>query len=424
MNRLNNKNILLGITGGIAAYKCAELTRLLKKQGANIQVVMTPAAEAFITPLTLQALSGNPVRTELLDPAAEAGMGHIELARWADLILVAPASADFLARVVHGLANDLLSTICLATEAPIALAPAMNQAMWHNPVTQTNLSKIATYSHLLQWGPAVGEQACGDNGFGRMLEPNELVGHIQQWASALLDSTQAPHRATLAGKKVVITAGPTREAIDPVRYLSNESSGKMGFALAEAAANAGAHVTLISGPTSRVTPTSVTRIDVVSALEMHAASLHSASDCDIFIGAAAVADFRPNTVATQKIKKGPAQNMQIELIKNPDIVADVAQLEPKPWVVGFAAETHDVIGYAGAKLKHKSLDMIIANDVSDPTIGFNSDNNAVTVIYNNASVATEPCTLPISTKQVLATQLITLIAHAEQSRDPLKTTSH
>ncbi|HEY7774088.1 MAG TPA: bifunctional phosphopantothenoylcysteine decarboxylase/phosphopantothenate--cysteine ligase CoaBC [Marinagarivorans sp.] len=422
MNKLDNKNILLGITGGIAAYKCAELTRLLKKQGANVQVVMTPAAEAFITPLTLQAVSGNPVRTQLLDPTAEAGMGHIELARWADLVVVAPASADFLARVVHGFANDLLTTICLATEAPIALAPAMNQAMWHNPITQANLAKIATYPHFLLWGPATGEQACGDNGQGRMLEPHALTDCVVQWAGVSITVTPS-HSGPLAGKKVVITAGPTREAIDPVRYLSNQSSGKMGFALAEAAASAGAQVTLICGPTQQVAPSNITRIDVVSAQEMHAASLDAARQCDIFIGAAAVADFRPHTVAKQKIKKGAAASMQIELIKNPDIVADVAQLNPKPWVVGFAAETHDVIGYAKSKLQRKGLDMIIANDVSDPSIGFNGDNNAVTVIYNNASSDAEPRSLPENTKQALAAQLISLIAQAIPNRAPLNITS-
>ncbi len=396
-NLLNSKKIIVGITGGIAAYKSVELIRRLRDQSAEVQVVMTPAAEAFITPLTLQAISGNAVRQSLLDPAAEAGMGHIELARWADLILVAPASADFMARIANGFANDLLSTLCLAARCPIALAPAMNQAMWHNPITQANLAKLATYSHFLIWGPAAGEQACGDVGYGRMLEAHDLAQR------AYLQLT--PPTATLAGQHVVITAGPTREAIDPVRYLSNESSGKMGYALAAAAYRAGAKVTLISGPTQLQAPTGVTMVPCVSALEMHAASLKAAVDADIFIAAAAVADFRPQNVATQKIKKGGDENMQLTLIKNPDIVADVAALTPKPWVVGFAAETHNVESYAKNKLMQKKLDMIVANDVSNKTIGFNSDNNAVSVLSHTGTTALE-----LANKNTIAEQLIALIA--------------
>ena len=422
MSNLHNKNILLGITGGIAAYKCAELTRLLKKQGANIQVVMTPAAEAFVTPMTLQAVSGNPVRTHLLDTTAEAGMGHIELARWADLILIAPATADCIARLAHGFANDLLTTVCLATKAPIALAPAMNQAMWSNLVTQANVAKIALYPHFVIWGPGEGEQACGDTGVGRMLEPNEITQHAIELITEQEQLPQTQPKA-LHGKRIVITAGPTREAIDPVRYLSNESSGKMGYALAQAALNAGAQVTLISGPTQLLPPAGATVTHVISALEMHAASLEAAKDADIFIGAAAVADFRPSQYAAQKIKKGTEQHMHIELTKNPDIIADVAKLTPRPWLVGFAAETRDLIGYATQKLQRKKLDMIIANDVSDKNIGFNSDSNAVTVLSQKAqSTEVSSITLAVDTKDKIAEQLLKVIAKASQN-EPLISTS-
>ncbi|BCD96437.1 bifunctional phosphopantothenoylcysteine decarboxylase/phosphopantothenate--cysteine ligase CoaBC [Marinagarivorans cellulosilyticus] len=422
MSNLHNKNILLGITGGIAAYKCAELTRLLKKQGANIQVVMTPAAEAFVTPMTLQAVSGNPVRTHLLDTTAEAGMGHIELARWADLILIAPATADCIARLAHGFANDLLTTVCLATKAPIALAPAMNQAMWSNLVTQANVAKIALYPHFVIWGPGEGEQACGDTGVGRMLEPNEITQHAIELITEQEQLPQTQPKA-LHGKRIVITAGPTREAIDPVRYLSNESSGKMGYALAQAALNAGAQVTLISGPTQLLPPAGATVTHVISALEMHAASLEAAKDADIFIGAAAVADFRPSQYAAQKIKKGTEQHMHIALTKNPDIIADVAKLTPRPWLVGFAAETRDLIGYATQKLQRKKLDMIIANDVSDKNIGFNSDSNAVTVLSQKAqSTEVSSITLAVDTKDKIAEQLLKVIAKASQN-EPLISTS-
>ncbi len=379
MNHLTDKNILLGVTGGIAAYKSAELIRALKKLGAHVQVITTPAAESFITPLTLQALSGNPVRNSLLDPSAEAGMGHIELARWADLIVVAPASADFLARLVHGFANDLLSTVCLAATCPIAVAPAMNQAMWHNPVTQSNMAKIAAFPHILVCGPAAGEQACGDVGYGRMEEPCDIAAFITRYFTP----RHAPQQ--LAGQHVVISAGPTREAIDPVRYLSNESSGKMGYALAQAALDAGATVTLISGPSALTPPAACTTVNVVSAQQMHSACLAAAATADVFIGAAAVADFRPAHQQEQKIKKGRSASMHIELIKNPDIIADVAQLTPKPCVVGFAAETQNVEQYALGKLQAKNLDAIIANDVSDKNIGFNSDQNAVSIITHQGT---------------------------------------
>lgn len=394
MISLANKQILLGVTGGIAAYKSADLVRRLQDAGASVQVVMTPAAREFITPLTLQALSGYPVHTELLDPEAEAGMGHIQLARWADLVLIAPATADFMARLSQGMGNDLLTSICLATTAPIALAPAMNQGMWRNPATQNNLDLLITRKvHI--FGPADGGQACGDIGPGRMLEPLQLVDA----AASLFVS------GSLAGKKVVITAGPTREAIDPVRYLSNHSSGKMGYALAEAAAEAGAITTLISGPTQLPTPPRVERINVTSAQEMYAASLGAAEGCDIFIAAAAVADYRPEQVATQKMKKGAPDSITLTLVKNPDIVASVAALANKPFTVGFAAESENVLEYGRAKLERKNLDLVIANNISDVRIGFNSDDNAVTVIDQNSTQE-----LGQRSKHQLARELIALFA--------------
>ena len=394
MHRLTNRHILIGITGGIAAYKAAELTRLFKGVGAEVRVVLTDAGAEFITPLTLQALSGNPVHQSLLDPEAEQGMGHIELARWADLIIVAPATADFMARFSSGMANDLLTTLCLATDAPIALAPAMNQAMWRDPRTQQNLEALLTQGVNI-FGPGSGEQACGDTGPGRMLEPTEIM-------QACADLIAA---GPLEGKRVVITAGPTREAIDPVRFISNHSSGKMGYALAEAAAKAGAAVTLISGPVALATPKGVQRVGVESAQEMLDASLIAASAADIFIGAAAVADYRPVMVADQKIKKGAEEVMEILLTKNPDIIATIATLEPRPFMVGFAAETENVIAYARSKLERKGLDLVIANDVSQSDIGFNSDQNEVVVVGAGGEIA-----MPRASKAALAEHLIALIA--------------
>lgn len=395
MHRLTNRRILLGITGGIAAYKSAELTRLLKGAGADIRIVMTPAATEFITPLTLQALSGHPVHLQLLDPEAEAGMGHIELAKWADMILVAPASADFMARFCAGMGDDLLTTLCLATEAPICLAPAMNQAMWRDPRTQDNVHQLTSQGIKL-FGPGVGAQACGDTGPGRMLEPGEL---------AELTAEQFQHGA-LAGKRVCITAGPTREPLDPVRYISNHSSGKMGYALAEAAADAGASVRLISGPVNLPAPARVEVTSVETAEEMLAASLDGIDQCDLFIAAAAVADYRPVAVAEHKIKKGSEEIMELRLVKNPDIVATVAGLqEHRPYTVGFAAETRDVVGYARSKLARKQLDLIVANDVSNPEIGFNSDDNAVTLVSADHEIS-----LPQTSKRQLARQLIEQIA--------------
>jgi len=402
MHRLTNRNILLGITGGIAAYKSAELTRALVGAGANVRIVLTAAGAEFITPLTLQALSGNPVHQSLLDPEAEQGMGHIELARWADLILIAPASADFMARLSHGMANDLLTTLCLATQAPICIAPAMNQAMWRDPRTQENAQRLTSQGALL-WGPAAGEQACGDIGPGRMLEPVQLA----ELAAEMFADPE------LKGMRVCITAGPTREALDPVRYISNHSSGKMGYALAAAAANAGAEVILISGPVSLEVPAGVSRISVESAEEMLLAALEYAPSADIFIGAAAVADYRPVAVADQKIKKGQEELMELRLVKNPDIIAQVAALEERPFTVGFAAETEQVLAHARSKLERKNLDLVIANDVSQSGIGFNADENEVTLVS-----AAGDTRLPRTTKYSLAQTLITQIAELIRTDEP------
>jgi len=393
MERLINKRILLGVTGGIAAYKSAELVRRLQDAGAEVRVVMTAGACEFITPLTMQALSGNPVHTNLLDPQAEAGMGHIELARWADLVLIAPASANFMARMAHGHGTDLLATLCLATGAPIAIAPAMNQQMWADSGTQRNLLMLQEKG-IHVFGPAAGSQACGDVGLGRMLEPHEIA----ELAAGVFEYS------LLTGKHVVITAGPTREAIDPVRYITNKSSGKMGFALAEAAAEAGARVTLIAGPVYLPTPARVDRVDVTCAREMYDASLAAVDgDCNIFIATAAVADYRPVNPADHKIKKS-TEEIHLTLVKNPDIVAAVSAHEKRPFTVGFAAETQDVIAYAQAKLTNKKLDMIATNDVSGSNVGFNSDNNAVTVIWPGGHKG-----LPLASKKQIAKQLVELI---------------
>ena len=389
MQQLTNKQILVGVTGGIAAYKAAELIRRLQDHGATVRVIMTKAAQAFITPLTLQALSGNPVHCDLLDSEAEAAMGHIELARWADLVLIAPASADFMARLATGQADDLLATVCLATNASIAIAPSMNQGMWRDQSTQQNLQTLIS-KQVLVFGPGDGSQACGDIGPGRMMEPKQLA----------VEASSVFKIGSLDGVKIVITAGPTREAIDPVRYISNHSSGKMGFALAQAAMDAGASVTLITGPVSLQTPERITRIDVNSAAEMHQAVIETLPVCDIFIGSAAVADYRPTSIADQKIKKS-TETMTIELVRNPDIIADVSNHPQRPFTIGFAAETQDVESYARGKLEKKKLDLIIANDVSNTAIGFNSDNNAVSVIWNDGKVS-----LPMTSKQQLGRHLI------------------
>lgn len=393
MGHLFNRNVLLGVTGGIAAYKSAELVRQLQERGATVRVIMTRGAMEFITPLTLQALSGNPVHTELLDEEAEQGMGHIELARWADLLLIAPATADLIARLAAGRADDLLTTAALATAAPLMLAPAMNQQMWRDPATEANISTLAARGYHLV-GPAAGEQACGDIGPGRMEQPVRIAEAADQLFPSGL----------LTGKRVVITAGPTREALDPVRYISNHSSGKMGYALARAAAEAGAVTTLVSGPVSLPVPDRVRALPVESATDMLQQCLDLLGDCDIFIACAAVADYRPSAMEQQKIKKGP-EEITLQLVRNPDIVAAVASSEQRPFTVGFAAETTDVLNYARDKMQRKNLDMIVANDVADRSIGFNSDQNAVTVLWRNGEQA-----LPRAGKDSIARQIIELIA--------------
>ncbi len=392
MGYLSGKHVLLGVTGGIAACKSPELVRRLREQGAGVRVVMTQGAQAFITPLTLQALSGMPVHTQLLDRNAEAAMGHIELARWADAVLVAPASADLLARLAHGRADDLLAAICLATEAPLAVAPAMNRVMWQNPATQENMACLERRG-IHRFGPAEGEQACGETGPGRMLEPDALVRQV-----AGLFRTGA-----LAGCHVLVTAGPTREPVDPVRYLSNRSSGKMGFAIAAAAAEAGARVTLVSGPVNLPTPAGIARIDVETAAEMQAAVMQQAESADICIAAAAVADYRPARAAEQKLKKSAA-SMSLELERNPDILAEVAAMAGGPFTVGFAAETESTAGNARGKLQAKSLDMIAANTVG-PGLGFDADDNELQVLWDAGSRR-----LPRARKTRLARELIALVA--------------
>jgi phosphopantothenoylcysteine decarboxylase/phosphopantothenate--cysteine ligase len=392
MQILQDKKIVLGISGGIAAYKTPELVRRLKENGADVRVVMTEGAKAFITPLTLQAVSGNAVADSLLDTQAELAMGHIELAKWADLIIIAPATADIIARITAGMANDLLTTLCLATSAPIVLAPAMNQQMWHALATQANIEKLNDRGYHI-WGPDSGEQACGDIGLGRMLEVDELVTlsndffcdkylHDQHW---------------------VITAGPTRESIDPVRYISNHSSGKMGYAVAHAALRAGAKVTLISGPVSIKAPVGCQLIQVNSAEEMHQQAIEFAQNCTTFVACAAVADYRVANIASQKIKKSN-EVMQLELVKNHDIVADVACLKKKPFMVGFAAETQNIEEYARGKLMRKNLDLIAANDVAKSGQGFNSDDNAL-MLYS----AIDKTEIPLANKQIIAQKLVALI---------------
>ncbi|MDO7536656.1 bifunctional phosphopantothenoylcysteine decarboxylase/phosphopantothenate--cysteine ligase CoaBC [Acinetobacter pittii] len=404
-----HKNIVLAVTGGIAAYKSAILVRRLKDYGFDVRVVMTHGAQAFITPLTFQALSGNPVHTELLDPAAEAGMGHIELARWADLLLVAPASCDTLAKFANGLADDLLSTVFLATKSPVWVAPAMNQQMWAAKATQRNLQTLVEDGvHVIM--PDAGEQACGDVGLGRMPEPEEIArqvaGYFHQAQRAIAEKF-----GLLAGKRVVITAGPTREAIDPVRYISNHSTGKMGFALAAACYAAGAQVTLIAGPVSLDTPNGAQRINVASARQMLDISMSSLeTGCDIFIATAAVADYRVAEVAEHKIKKA-GDELNVSLVKNPDIVATIAGQEKRPFMVGFAAETQNVEEYAAGKLVAKKLDMIACNDVSRADIGFASDENAMTVFFAE-SYHMKKRELEKASKQEISQQLVEAISDA------------
>ncbi|MEJ2142839.1 MAG: bifunctional phosphopantothenoylcysteine decarboxylase/phosphopantothenate--cysteine ligase CoaBC, partial [Gammaproteobacteria bacterium] len=396
MERLQNKRILLGITGSIAAYKAGEVVRRLRDAGAEVRVVMTEGATSFVTPLTFQALSGNPVHQELLDARAEAGMGHIELSRWADAILIAPASADFIARLRQGRAADLLTAICLASQVPLALAPAMNVNMWEDEATQDNVKTLQKRG-MLMLGPEQGEQACGDVGSGRMLEPVTMVQQLAEIFSS----------GSLTGKTVLITAGPTREAIDPVRYISNHSSGKMGFALAQAAVEAGARVILVSGPVKLATPHHVERIDIISAQDMYEAVMQQLDVVDIFIGTAAVADYRPRSVARDKVKKD-SEVMTIELERTTDILASVKAQKPSVFCVGFAAETQELEHYAKGKLTNKGIEMVAANWVgpaAENTQGtFDSDVNALKVFWQDGEVE-----LPVSTKSRLARELINLI---------------
>lgn len=415
---MNGKKVLLGITGGIAAYKSAELCRLLIKSGADVRVVMSAGAKAFMQPLTFQALTGHEVRDSLLDERAESGMGHIELARWADIIVVAPATANFIAHLAHGFAEDLLTTLCLATPAPIAVAPAMNQQMWSKKITQKNVQALADISDcqpVLVWGPDEGSQACGDVGPGRMLEPADIFARIKVLFSAdAMDASGKSEVLPLAGKRVLITAGPTRESLDPVRYISNHSSGKMGFAIAAEAVSMGAAVTLVSGPVSLPTPSGVTRVDVSSAQQMYEAVLANVPGMDVFVASAAVADYRPEQIASQKIKKSN-EGMVIHLIRNPDIVATVAGLTKRPFTVGFAAETNDVLSYAKGKLQKKGLDLIIANDVSRSDIGFNSDHNDVTAIWSDGEQS-----LGMANKSVVAQRILRIITeHLSKLSSPV-----
>ncbi|MCW8880818.1 MAG: bifunctional phosphopantothenoylcysteine decarboxylase/phosphopantothenate--cysteine ligase CoaBC [Sedimenticola sp.] len=399
INGLSGRRILLGITGGIAAYKSAELIRQLIKSGAEVQVVMTSGASQFVTPMTLQALSGRPVRQELFDAAHEAAMGHIELARWADVVLVAPASASFMARLAHGFADNLLATLCLATAAPVVLAPAMNQQMWQNQATQQNVATLHQRGIQL-WGPASGDQACGEVGPGRMVEPEMLSQQLAAHFSS----------GSLSGVRVLLTAGPTREPIDPVRFIGNRSSGKMGFALAKAFVALGASVELVAGPVILTTPSGVNRIDVETAREMEQAVLQRVAGCDIFVGCAAVADYRPDVVADQKIKKNNEQ-MEIHLVRNNDILAAVAALPDAPFTVGFAAETQSPEAYAEKKRIAKRVDMIAANLVGGAEGGFERDQNALTLIWEGGQIA-----LPMADKESLAQQLVSLIAEQYENR--------
>ncbi|MDD2758966.1 MAG: bifunctional phosphopantothenoylcysteine decarboxylase/phosphopantothenate--cysteine ligase CoaBC [Methylomonas sp.] len=388
----------------MAAYKSAEIVRLLRKQNCEVRVVMTRSARQFVTPLTFQALSGNSVHTELFDAGQAQAMDHIHLARWADLILVAPASANMLAKMAHGIADDLLSTLCLAAECPVFVAPAMNQAMWNKAVTQDNIGRLRRDGVAII-GPAAGEQACGEQGLGRMAEPENICARI-------LAGTDK----TMRGLKLVISAGPTREPLDPVRFISNRSSGKMGYALAEAAVRAGAEVTLVSGPVNLPVPSGVSIIRIETAQQMYDAVISRVSDCDVYIGAAAVADYRPAQMEDRKIKKQHDHGV-IALAKNPDIIAAVASRADKPFVVGFAAETDDLENYAGSKLRAKRLDMIAANWVGQAEGGFDSERNALQVYWPGGS-----CHLPMTDKDQLAEQLLTVISERMHEKNPTQDT--
>ena len=397
--KLTSRHLLLGVTGGIAAYKAAELARLLVKAGAEVQVVMTQAATRFVAPLTFEALTGKPVHTDLFDSAHEAAMGHIELARWADLVVVAPATADFIARLAGGRADDLLTTLCAATKAPVAVAPAMNQQMWANAATQQNIKALQGHDKLI-WGPAAGEQACGDVGPGRLFEAAQLFQLVCDHFS----------KGLFAGVRALVTAGPTHEALDPVRFIGNRSSGRMGFAIAQALLEEGAEVTLVAGPVSMETPRGVTRIDVESALQMYREVILKVLQCDLFVATAAVADYRPQKSAAEKIKKSSEQ-LTIELILNPDILANVAAFEDGPYTLGFAAETERLDEYAQQKRISKGVDMIAANLVGAEEGGFESEENALSVFWEGGQQQ-----LPLTDKLRLARQLITLMSEQFYAR--------
>ncbi len=405
MSNRTNKRVLLGVSGGIAAYKSPDLVRRLRERGHEVRVVMTRAAQEFITPLSLQAVSGQAVHTTLLDPQAEAAMGHIELARWADVVLIAPASADIIARLAHGLADDLLSTLCLATEAPIVVAPAMNLQMWAAPATQANVDTLRGRGVRLL-GPAAGDQACGEVGEGRMLEPLELAAELDTL------SFGAAGDGGLAGLGVLVTAGPTREAIDPVRYISNHSSGKMGYAVASAARAAGASVILVSGPCALPPPPGVERVSVESAAEMRDAVMARVEGADIFIAAAAVADYRPARPAGQKIKK-KSKGMDIALVRNVDILAEVAARAHPPFTVGFAAETEKLEAHAREKLERKALDLIAANPVAGANVGFGADVNRLRVFWRDGERD-----LGEAAKTELAARLVALVAERFRAKHP------
>ncbi|QPG05709.1 bifunctional phosphopantothenoylcysteine decarboxylase/phosphopantothenate--cysteine ligase CoaBC [Salinimonas marina] len=394
--QLHNKKILLGISGGIAAYKTPDLVRKLTAEGAIVKVVVTASAKEFVSPLSLQAVSGEQVHDSLLDPAAEAAMGHIELAKWADILLIAPATANIMAKLATGLADDLLTTLCLATSAPIVVAPAMNQQMWKATATVHNRSVLAARGVEFV-GPASGAQACGDTGYGRMSEPEEIVQYLK-------NSAPGPALPDLSGKTILITAGPTQEALDPVRYLSNHSSGKMGYALAQVAAQANAKVILVSGPTNLGVAPGITKIPVTSAAQMLSEVMQQVQQCDIFIATAAVADYRPATVADNKIKKKDDE-LTLTFVKNPDILKQVANLPTPPFTVGFAAESQNVEHYARSKLNLKKLDMIAANNIATAGLGFNSDHNALHVIWRDGEHH-----LPPQPKVQLAAELLSLVA--------------
>ncbi len=411
--QLEQKNVLLGVSGGIAAYKTPDLVRKLTAKGANVRVVLTSSAEHFVSSLSLQAVSGKKVSTNLLDEDAEAGMGHIELARWADYFLVAPATANTIAKLSLGLADDLLTTLALATTAKVFIAPAMNQQMWAAHATLENVNTLQKRGANIL-GPAAGEQACGDMGYGRMLEPQELADALAEYAqenNAVTKSHDSSENLVLTGKKVMITAGPTREAIDPVRYISNHSSGKMGFAIAKAAQQLGAEVTLVAGPVNLDTPHLVNRKDVVSADDMLNAVHESIAQQDIFISCAAVADYKLEAISDQKMKKQGDGDLTLNLTQNPDILKSVAFLNNPPFTVGFAAETQNVESYAKTKLEKKKLNMIAANDVSNSDLGFNSDQNALIVLSKENKYE-----LPVASKDLLAMQLLKIVDKEYRSR--------